>query len=87
MKVIAKPIEMLSISDSTGDVKPIKFRMKLEDKSLATIKVDRIIRRESSKKAGEVAYIYTCESLIQDELKLYELRYTLSSCIWVLYKI
>jgi hypothetical protein len=86
MKVIAKPIEMLSISDSTGDVKPIKFRMKLEDKSLTTIKVDRIIRRESSKRAGEVAYIYTCESLIQDELKLYELRYTLSSCIWVLYK-
>jgi len=86
MKVIAKPIEMLSISDSTGDVKPIKFRMKLEDKSLTTIKVDRIIRRDSSKRAGEVAYIYTCESLIQDELKLYELRYTLSSCIWVLYK-
>lgn len=86
MKVIAKPIEMLSISDSTGDVKPIKFRIKLEDKSLTTIKVDRIIRRESSKRAGEVAYIYTCESLIQDELKLYELRYTLSSCIWVLYK-
>ncbi len=87
MKVIAKPIEMLFLSDSAGDVKPIKFRMKLEDKSLTTIRVDRILKREATKKAGEVAYIYTCESLIQDELKLYELRYTLSSCIWVLYKI
>lgn len=87
MKVIAKPIEMIALSDATGDIKPIKFRMVLEDKSLSTVKIDRIVKRETSKKAGEIAYIYTCESLIKDELKLYELRYTLSSCIWVLYKI
>lgn len=87
MKVIAKPIEMLFISDQSGDVRPIKFRMKQEDKSLTTVKIDRILKKEATKRAGETAYVYTCESIIGSETKLYELRYTLSSCTWVLYKI
>lgn len=86
MKVIAKPIELISITKENGSITPIKFKYKNDDESTQVIKIDRILFSEKEKLAGNIMYLYRCQSLIDDLERIYELKYELSSCKWVLYK-
>jgi len=52
MKVIAKPIEMVSWTDQQGNIKPIRFKISNKDESISVIKVDRVISVEKEKLAG-----------------------------------
>lgn len=86
MKLIAEPIEAITWTSKQGDVRPIRFQWEHAQKR-QVVKIDRILKVERTKKAGESALVFTCESVIAQEQRLYELRYTLSNCTWVLYKI
>ncbi len=42
---------------------------------------------EESKMAGVRAFIYSCQSIIKNEEKRYELKYIVAECRWELYKV
>ncbi len=86
MKLIAEPIEAIMWTSKQGDLRPIRFQWE-NGQQRQVIKIDRIVKVERTQKAGEAALVYTCESVIRNEKRLYELRYTLGNCTWVLYKI
>ena len=85
MKVIAKPIEMVTVTNETGVITPIKFKLKNED-GIVIIKIDRVLFSEKEKLAGNIMYLYRCQSVINDMEKIYELKYELNSCKWMIYK-
>jgi hypothetical protein len=85
MKVVALPIEMVSYTDNKGYIKPIRFRMQIEDNPMETIKIDKVRVRDTERFAGNI--IYKCQSLIDDVMKLFEIKYELETCKWILYKI
>ena len=41
MKVLALPIEMVSYTDNNGAIKPIRFRMQVNDEPMKVIKIDK----------------------------------------------
>ncbi|MBK5251329.1 MAG: hypothetical protein JJE29_01635 [Peptostreptococcaceae bacterium] len=87
MKIVKIPIEMIACFSEKGIPYPLKFKMSEDsDHPPIIIKVDIIIHRESEKMAGNAMYIFRCQSLIDDELRVYELKYELSTCKWFLYK-
>lgn len=49
MKVIAKPIEVISYTNNNGDIKPLRFRLQTEDDSVKVIKIDKVIIKELEK--------------------------------------
>jgi LPS sulfotransferase NodH len=86
MKVIAKDIECVAWFSKEG-IKPIKFRYEdIEEKNIV-IKVDKIISKIDEKLCGNLTYIFECQSLISNEIKQYQLKYFISECRWVLWKI
>jgi len=88
MKIVKIPIEMIACFSKNGIPHPLKFKMSQNaDSPPLIIKVDMIIHRESEKLAGNKMYSFRCQSLIDDSLKVYELKYELSTCKWFLYKI
>lgn len=87
MKVVAKPIDLVAWFNSKGELNPVRFRIEKEDKSFSVIKIDKIILRKTEKFAGNMMYIYECKSVIEGEEKLYEIKYELSTCKWILWKI
>ncbi|QZY56735.1 hypothetical protein [Crassaminicella profunda] len=87
MKVVAKPIEMIAWFEQNGAPHPIRFRLKNNDECWNIIKVERVITVEKEKLAGNYMYVFTCQSVINDVTKVYVLKYELSSCKWVLFKI
>ena len=87
MKVLALPIEMVSYTDNKGNIKPIRFRMQVDEEPMQVIKIDKVIVKETEKFAGNIMLVYKCQSLIQNTIKLFEIKYELSTCRWILFKI
>jgi len=87
MKVLALPIEMVSYTDNKGTIKPIRFRVQIDDEPMQVIKIDKVIVKGTEKFAGNIMIVYRCQSLIDDATKLFEIKYELATCKWILYKI
>ncbi len=81
------PIEMISYTNQEGIIKPIKFRIDFEDKEKLTIKVGTVVHTELEKLAGNKMYKYRCQSVINGIEKVYEIKYDIESCKWMLFKI
>lgn len=87
MKVVTKPIEVISVMDTKGIITPLRLRIVRDDESLQVIKVDKVITRTQEKFAGKHMIVFDCQSLIGNVEKRYELKYELKTCKWMLFKI
>jgi hypothetical protein len=87
VKVIAKPIEVISYTDNNGQLRPLRFRIKLENEALKVIKVDKVVVREREKLAGNNMISFRCQSLVDNVQIIFELKYEMNTCKWILFKI
>lgn len=87
VKVISKPIEMITYTDSNGEVRPLRFRVEAENNIRKVIKIDKIITKKKEKLAGNPMLVFKCQSAIGNMLKIFEIKYDLKDCKWILYKI
>jgi len=86
MKVINHPIEVISYTASKGEIRPIRFRLQLEDEPLKVIKIGRILLRNVEKLAGNKMILFRCQSLDGGVERIFEIKYELGTCKWFLYK-
>lgn len=82
MKVVAKPISMITHHLEDGSINPIRFKM--EDK---VIKIDKIIKQEREKLAGNIMEKFLCSSTINGTEKIYEIKFDTKTYKWILFKI
>lgn len=87
MKVVAKPIEMAAWFTRDGIPHPIKFRIVNEDESYTVIKIDKIICTNTEKLAGNCMYVFKCQSIVEGIERIFEIKYEISTCRWILFKI
>lgn len=86
MKTYVRPIEVVSYTDMKGDIRPIRFRVQLESEELKVIKIDKIVFKQKEKLAGNDMILYRCQSVIDGINKVFEIKYELCSCKWILFK-
>lgn len=86
MKVIAKPIEMVAWFGSEGNINPVRFRITGEEGQLKVIKIEKILKQEKEKLAGNYMQVFTCTSIINGLEKILELKYEFSTGKWMLFK-
>jgi hypothetical protein len=87
MKILAKPIDMVCWFEKTGIPHPVRFRAAAEDESEVVIKVDKVITVDKEKLAGNEMLVFKCQSAINNTTRLFELKYELRTCKWILFKI
>jgi hypothetical protein len=87
MKVVMKPVKMIAWFTEDGVPTPVRFNIQQNDQSGLTVRIDRIIQKREEKLAGNRMLVYTCQSMINDIERVYEIKYELNSCRWFLYKI
>ncbi len=78
MKILNKPIEVMAIFYTDGNIEPVKFR--LEDK---VVRIDKVVKAYEEHIVGNVRVVFVC---IQNEKDIYEIKYELESSIWYLFK-
>lgn len=87
MKVIARSIDMVAWFDKNGVPNPVRFRLDGEKDETIIIKIDKVITRNKEKLAGNHMFIFNCQGCINGSQKLFEIKYELSTCKWILFKI
>lgn len=87
MKIVALPIEVVSYTDNKGEVRPLRIRVQTEDHTVRVIKIDKVIVKETEKLAGNLMLVFRCQSKINNLMKIFEIKYDLKTCKWMLYKI
>ena len=87
MKVVAKQIEMVAWFNKKGIPMPVRFRIENEDESYRVIKIDKVVTMDKEKLAGNEMLVFKCQSLIDGVLTMFEIKYELSTCRWILFKI
>ena len=87
MKVLAQPIEVISYTNDKGDIRPLRFRIQIGDEPLKVIKIDKVIFKQLEKFAGNPMILYRCQSREGNIEKIFEIKYELNNCKWMLYKI
>ncbi|KPU42133.1 hypothetical protein OXPF_39120 [Oxobacter pfennigii] len=86
MKVIVKPIEMVAWFTKDGSPTPVRFRLETPE-GYTVIKIDKILQKDIEKLAGNNTLVYKCQSLINGLERVFEIKYELRTCKWVLFKI
>ena len=87
MKTYMKTIKMISLSEENGVLTPLKFQMRSKEDECITVKISNILLRNEEKLAGNKMFIYRCQSEVNGILKVFELKYEVSTCKWYLYKV
>lgn len=85
LKVVAKPIKMIAWFNEDGSINPIKF--KIEEDEAKVIKINKILKREKEKLAGNIMEKFVCSSSINGVERIFEIKYDAKSYKWILFKI
>lgn len=86
MKIIAKPIEVISWFTEEGIPRPLRLRMKNENR-WDVVKIDEVVNKRVERLAGNEMYVFTCNSNINGVSKKYDLKFEIETCKWMLFKI
>ena len=86
MKIVSQDVEMVAYFKKDGNISPIKFRLEEESK-YQVIKIGRVICSELTKLCGNKVWTFTCSANIDNIEKIFEIKYFLNDCKWLLYKI
>jgi len=86
MKIVAKPIEVVAWFDKIGTVHPVRFRI-IQNEETTIVIIDKIVNEIEERLADIYMLVFTCQSLINDKEKIYEIKYEISNHRWILFKI
>lgn len=86
MKILAKPVDMVCWFEKTGVPHPIRFKITSEDESEKVIKVDKVFAVDKERLVGNDMLVFKCQSIINNTQRIFELKYELRTCRWILFK-
>lgn len=80
------PIDVISVCEASGEIKPLRFRMEREDHKLLRVDIDQVISTRKIQYVGIEAHIFLCRATVEDREWLFELKYTIRSHCWTLFR-
>lgn len=81
------PIQLISSCSTLGDFTPLRFRIELEDHSLETVTIDRILSHKDITFNGIKEIQYVCQAQISGQMRLFTLKYNIASHKWRLFNV
>ena len=86
MKILARPVQAIAVFKESKYPMPYRFKYEETDGSMRDVTVDRIYFINEQKIAGIWSYVYRCQSVMDGQELVYELKYLLDEARWQLYK-
>lgn len=80
------PLQVIVHCDAGGDLRPLKFRYEDEKHMVHTVRVEQITDRRKTNFVGIDAVHFICKGSEQGIEHMYELKYTIRTHKWVLFR-
>lgn len=80
------PVDVICVCSADGEIKPLRFRMEDEEHQLLRVDIDEVISSRPIQYVGIEAQIFLCRATVQGKQWLFELKYTIRSHSWCLFR-
>lgn len=80
------PIHVLASCGADGEIAPLRFRFEDGEHALHTVKILEVVDSRKIEYVGIEAFCYLCKAECDGREKVYELRYTVRSHRWTLFR-
>ena len=80
------PVDVICVCSACGEIRPLRFRMENEEHRLMRIDIDEVISTKKIQYVGIEAHIYLCRAMVEGVQWLFELKYTIRSHSWCLFR-
>ena len=80
-------IEVISVFATDGSITPLRFRMEDEANCLQTVAISQVVCAKPIQYAGIDAIQYLCKAHLEGKERLFELRYTVRTHRWTLFRV
>ncbi len=80
-------IEVISVFAADGTITPLRFRMEDEAHCLQTVIISQVVCATPIQYAGIDAIQYLCKAHTDDRERLFELRFTVRTHRWTLFRV
>ena len=80
------PIQILSVTDTTGRMSPVRFRFEAQDHALVTVQVENVVARDEKNYVGIREKQFICTARVENCRRTMELRYNVESQQWRIFR-
>ena len=80
------PVQMISVCETDGVMKPIRFRFEDEDNLLRTVSVKEVVNRTETNFIGIKMISFVCVTQHDGQEHMIELRYAVTEHKWCLFR-
>ena len=81
------PVQMIAHCGADGSMQPLRFRFEDSEHQLHTVHITEIIDSRFVEYVGIETFVFLCKALLEGAEKLYELRYTVRTHRWSLFRV
>lgn len=78
------PVEVISVCNADGRIRPLRLRLSDESQQLRRIDILEILSTKDVSYVGIEAQVYLCRAMVEGQLWLFELKYMIRSHSWQL---
>lgn len=76
------PVDVISICNADGSIKPLRLRMEDEAHQLLRIDIEEVISCKEIQYVGIEAHVFLCRATVRGKESVFELKYTIRSHNW-----
>lgn len=80
------PIQVIVHYDARGELRPLRFQYEDRQHRIHTIQVEQVTDSRKVEFVGIEAMLYLCKAHVDGKGHLYELKYTVQTHKWVLFR-
>lgn len=80
------PVDVISMCSADGQIRPLRLRMEDEEHQLLRVNIDEIVSMKPVQFVGIEAQIFLCKATVKGQEWLFELKYTIRTHNWCLYR-
>ena len=80
------PVDVISMCSADGQIRPLRLRMEDEEHQLLRVNIDEIVSMKPVQFVGIEAQIFLCKATVNGKEWLFELKYTIRTHNWCLYR-
>jgi len=84
--VCNQPVDVISVCTADGEIRPLRLQMEDEQHQLFRVDIEEIISMKHVQYVGIEAQIFLCKACVKGKEWLFELKYTIRSHSWCLYR-
>lgn len=76
------PVDVISVCNTSGELRPLRLRLEDESRQLLRINIEEILRVDEIQHVGAEAQIFLCKATVWDRRWVFELKYVIRTHTW-----